>query len=291
MILIFIYDAAVCFLNFISMILIAIFYFYESSEGIICKMKLRKTSLAVIMGFFAAGANADSLESARSIERNINVSSAQSQKKIDKSAEATLSMAAEIEQLQEEVKNLTVYRDHLARLVVSQEAEADSLNVQIRGIGETRQGIVPLMYKMIDGLKVLVAEDKPVRREHRLARIAKLDAMMGQADVSDAEKYRRILEAYQIEVDYGTKLGIYQGRIELMDLDSIEADLLYLGRISLVARSLDGKRYWAWNDKVSGWQALDSQFAKGIDQAFAIASKQAAPGLISLPVSVNVESK
>ena len=239
----------------------------------------------------AASVHADSLDKARAIETKINTASAKSQQKIDKSAEATLSMTAEIEQLQEEVKNLTVYRDHLARLVESQNAEADSLSAQIDGIKETRQGVVPLMYNMIDGLKTIVANDKPIKQEQRLARIAKLDRMMAQADISDAEKYRRILEAYQIEMDYGTKLGIYQGKVALSEQENIEADLLYLGRVSLVARSLDGKHYWAWNDSQSGWQSLEPSLSADIDKAYAIASKQAAPSLITLPVSVNVENK
>lgn len=254
-------------------------------------MNVKKTSLALIMIGLSAGVNADNLDNARAIESKINTASAQSQKKIDKSAEATLAMAAEIEQLQEEVKNLAVYRDHLARLVDSQNAEANSLNEQIDGIKDTRQGVVPLMYNMIDGLKTMVSNDKPIRHEQRLARIAKLESMMAQANISDAEKYRRILEAYQIEMDYGTKLGIFQGQVALSEQETIEADLLYLGRISLVARSLDGKRYWAWNDNQDNWQNLDSQFSTDIDKAFAIASKQAAPSLITLPVSVNVESK
>ena len=253
-------------------------------------MNIKKTSLALIMVGLTAGVRADNVETAREVERQINTASAHSQKKIDTSAEASLSLAAEIEQLQEEVKNLTVYRDHLARLVESQSAEADSLSTQIEGIKETRQGVVPLMYRMIEGLNTLVADDKPIRQEQRLARIAKLERMMGQADVSDAEKYRRILEAYQIEMDYGTKLGRYQGKVALSEQQSIEADLLYLGRVSLVARSLDGKRYWAWNDTQSGWQSLDSSFSADIDKAYAMASKQAAPGLITLPVSVSVEN-
>ncbi|WP_253952022.1 DUF3450 domain-containing protein [Photobacterium sanctipauli] len=238
----------------------------------------------------ATGAQASSLNDARSIENSMNSASANSQKKIDKSAEARLSMMAEIEQLQEEVKNLTVYRDHLANLVSNQEAEVSSLNTQIEGIKDTRQGVVPLMYQMIDGLKTLVANDKPIRHEARLARIEKLEKMMVQADISDAEKYRRILEAYQIEMDYGTKLGMYQGQVAL-DSGNIEADMLYLGRISLVARSLDGKQFWGWNDASSSWQSLDNSFAKGINKAFAIASKQAAPSLLTLPVSVNVETQ
>ncbi|KKC99409.1 DUF3450 domain-containing protein [Photobacterium halotolerans] len=253
-------------------------------------MNMMKSSLTVIALGLSINAGANTLEAARNIESKINQSAQQSQNKIDKSADATLSMKADIEALQEEVKNLIVYRDHLARLVESQESEKSSLSEQISGIKETRQGVVPLMYKMIDGLKSVVEDDKPIKREQRLARIAKLEFMMAQADISDAEKYRRILEAYQIEMDYGTKLGVYQGKLALSDAENIEADLLYLGRVAFVARSLDGQRYWAWNDGTHQWQSLESQAGTELDKAFAMASKQIAPGLISLPVSVNLEA-
>ncbi|MGF1689474.1 DUF3450 domain-containing protein [Photobacterium japonica] len=256
-------------------------------------MNLKKTSLALLMlGTITgvpAGAQASALSDARTVESAMNQASTSSQKKIDKSAEATLSMTAEIEQLQEEVANLRVYRDHMANLVTSQNDEVKSLDAQIAGIKETRQGVVPLMYRMLDGLKESVANDKPIRQEQRLTRIDKLEKMMVQADISDAEKYRRILEAYQIEMDYGTKMGIYQGQIALADTQ-IDADLLYLGRVSFVARSLDGTQFWAWNDSTAHWQPLASDYSKDINKAFAIASKTAAPSLLTLPVSVNVEN-
>ncbi|MEI8634045.1 DUF3450 family protein [Vibrio sp. PP-XX7] len=51
------------------------------------------------------------------------------------------------------------------------------------------------MYQMIDGLKAQIVQDKPIKLAQRKARVAKLSALMGQADVSDAEKYRRILRS------------------------------------------------------------------------------------------------
>lgn len=253
-------------------------------------MNVKKTSLAILMLGAISGVQASALSDARTIESTMNQASVKSQKKIDSSAEAALSMTAEIEQLQEETENLRVYRDHLANLVASQDRESHSLSDQIQGIKETRQGVVPLMYRMLDSLKTSVTNDKPIRKEQRLARIGKLEAMMVQADISDAEKYRRILEAYQIEMDYGTKMGIYQGQIAV-DSDTIEVDMLYLGRISLIARSLDGTQFWAWNDNETRWQGVGSDYSKDINKAFAIASKQAAPSLLTLPVSVSVESK
>jgi chromosome segregation ATPase len=251
-------------------------------------MNLMKTSLALILATSASTTMAaNSFDSAQSIQSKTNAASASSQKRIDVSAEKTLTLKAEIEQLEEEVKNLKVYRDHLTALVASQDQEVTSLDSQIEEIKSTRQGIVPLMYQMVDGLKQIVAQDAPIKLVQRQERIAKLESMMTRADVSDAEKYRRILEAYQIELDYGTKLGLYQGQISVND-ESREADVLYLGRISLVARSLNGSKFWSWDQKSNQWLDVDASLKSELDKAFSIAAKQTAPSLITLPVSLKV---
>ena len=225
------------------------------------------------------------IDSAQALTQKMNNTAANSQHKIDNSADRTLSMQAEIERLQEEVDNLAVYRDHLAKLVNNQNQELDSLDEQLQGIKSTRQGIVPLMYKMLAGLEDIIHTGKPIKKEQRLARLEKLNAMMGQADVSDAEKYRRILEAYQIEIDYGTKLGVYQSEIALASLgQSITVDLLHLGRIAFVARSLDSQSYWQWHDERQKWITI-TEHTHDIDKAFKMANKQIAPSLISLPVT------
>ncbi|PKH06995.1 DUF3450 domain-containing protein [Moritella sp. Urea-trap-13] len=232
-----------------------------------------------------ASDSAQAIEHAQAQTHNMNNRAATSQLNIDSSADRTLSMQAEIERLQEEVDNLAVYRNHLAKLVNNQNQELSSLDEQLAGIKSTRQGIVPLMYKMITGLEDIINTGKPIKKPQRLARLDKLNAMMGQADVSDAEKYRRILEAYQIEIDYGTKLGVYQGEIALASIgQSITVDLLHLGRIAFVARSLDSQHYWQWHDERQEWVTI-SEHTDDIDKAFKMANKQIAPSLIYLPVT------
>ncbi|MFT7681177.1 MAG: DNA repair exonuclease SbcCD ATPase subunit [Moritella dasanensis] len=226
------------------------------------------------------------LNDAQALTENMNNKAAHSQHKIDNSADRTLSMQAEIERLQEEVDNLAVYRDHLAKLVNNQNQELESLDQQLQGIKSTRQGIVPLMYKMLSGLDDIINTGKPIKKEQRLARLEKLNTMMGQANVSDAEKYRRILEAYQIEIDYGTKLGVYQSEITLASSGQfITVDLLHLGRIAFVARSLDSENYWQWHDERQEWVTITEQ-TNDIDKTFKMANKQIAPSLISLPVTM-----
>lgn len=251
-------------------------------------MNLIKSSIALLISSVLIPVHAENLNDAQAVQSKTNQASAVSQKRIDASAEKTLSLEAEIAQLQEEVANLTIYRDHLTSLVDSQNQEVDNLNEQIEQIAQTRQGVVPLMYHMLDGLKTIVANDKPIRKAQREERIAKLDEMMTRADVADAEKFRRILEAYQIEMDYGSRLGVYQGKINLTADEQIEADVLYLGRVSLIARSLSGESFWSWSQQQNAWQPLGSEQKTELDKAFAMANKQIAPSMLTLPVSLTV---
>ncbi|WP_077313670.1 DUF3450 domain-containing protein [Vibrio palustris] len=249
-------------------------------------MTMMKPTLAIVALAYAFPSLANSIDSAKSIEHHTNRASAKSQQHIDRSAEATIKLKAQIEQLQQETKNLRIYRDHLNSMVESQQQEMTSLDNQIAEIKTTRQGIVPLMYDMLAALEHQIEHDKPLRRHARVQRVDALKKLMPRADVSDAEKFRRILEAYQIEMDYGTKLGTYQGRITLNDDTKIEAQILYLGRVSLVARNLAGSQYWTWNAHSHQWQVLDSDAKEGIDNAFDVANKKVAPTFLSLPVSL-----
>ncbi len=251
-------------------------------------IKMTKKAWLLVMMAQPMAVYASDLGTAQAIQNKTNTASAQSQTRISHSADSTLSLRSDIEQLEEEVKNLDVYRKHLEALVKDQHSELSNIDQQISDIEQTRQGVVPLMYKMIDGLKQTVKNDKPIRIEQRNLRIEKLDTMMTVANVSDAEKYRRILEAYQIELDYGIKLGVYQGKITLDDDKSIEANIFYLGRISLIARNFNQDKYWAWDQKEKAWVLLDSSLNSDLNHAYAVANKEVAPSLLTLPVSLNI---
>lgn len=251
-------------------------------------IKMTKKAWLLVMMAQPMAVYASDLGTAQAIQNKTNTASAQSQTRISHSADSTLSLRSDIEQLEEEVKNLDVYRKHLEALVKDQHSELSNIDQQISDIEQTRQGVVPLMYKMIDGLKQTVKNDKPIRIEQRNLRIKKLETMMTVANVSDAEKYRRILEAYQIELDYGIKLGVYQGKITLDDDKTIEANILYLGRISLIARNFNQDKYWAWDQKEKAWRLLDSSLNSDLNHAYAVANKEVAPSLLTLPVSLNI---
>ncbi|MBY6197137.1 DUF3450 domain-containing protein [Vibrio hangzhouensis] len=249
------------------------------------KTAFRLTLYALPLLSLSSTTNASDLDSARTIEAQTITQSAQSQIRINKSSDKAFELKSEIALLEQEVANLTIYQQHLQAIVADQQQEMRSIDAQLAQISDTRQGVVPLMYQMLTGLEQHIQQDKPIRLEARLARLDELKSLMPQADVSDAEKYRRILEAYQIEMDYGIKLGSYRSQINVGRI--IEAEQLYLGRVSLVARSLDRNLYWSWDVDQQRWVSIDTSLASHIDQAFAIAHKQASPSLLELPVSLS----
>ena len=104
---------------------------------------------------------------------------------------------------------------------------------------------------------------------------------MERADVTLAEKYRRILEAYQVETEYGRTLEAYRGELVLDDVTRT-VDFLRIGRVSLYYLSLDGADAGIWHNKA--WQKLDDSYRQSISQGLKVAKKQLPPDLLVLPV-------
>ncbi|MFD2179564.1 DUF3450 domain-containing protein [Veronia pacifica] len=246
-------------------------------------MKIIVTSLIGL--FFSVFSIAGTLERASEIEGQTLQSSAQVQQRIDRRAENILKMKSEIEQLDRETENLTIYQSHLVKLIENQEHEKAELRNKISELADTRMGIVPLMYRMIDSLEPWVAQDIPIKKQQRLTRVAQLRSLMTRADVSVSEKFRRVLEAYRIEMEYGQKLGIFKGQIAQQGLVR-DVDMLHFGRVSLVARSPDKKSYWLYSRKLGEWELSSGKVKPEIDDAFALAEQSGAPRLINLPLSV-----
>lgn len=250
-------------------------------------LPLYATASLILLGLTTAfSAQADSLDNARNTEAQTNKVAKSSQVSINKNSDESFELQAEVEQLEAQIDNLSIYQTHLKKLVASQEQEKVATQSQIEEIAQTRQGVVPLMYYMLDGYKKLIHEGTPVRMASREKRLDDLQQLMGRADISEAEKYRRILEAYQVEIDYGTKLGSYEGEITLADNDNRQVDLLYLGRVSLLARSKDAQHTWVWSQSSNQWQAVDGNQQVEINKAYALANKQQAPTLLNLPLSI-----
>jgi len=185
---------------------------------------------------------------------------------------------------------LKVYNANLQHIINDQEREKDSIRQQLEDFGEVEQGIVPLMYEMVAALKSFVDLDMPFSRNERADRVQRLQDNLERSDLTVSEKYRQIMEAYQIETSYGRKIEAYSGTLAIGG-ENRKVDLLRIGRILLAYQTPDRSETGFWDKTTGQWTELDGSYRRSITQGLNIARKQAAPTLLIVPLPAAEQSR
>ncbi len=233
--------------------------------------------------FFSSASIAANLNQAVGENNSANSSAQQSQRKIDSLSEQTDKLFNEYKVVSKEVDGLLVYNSQLEKQITNQINEMQKLGKSIDQVTVIERQIIPLMLRMIDGLKQFVELDVPFLPQERQERITNLEQLMDRADVSVAEKFRKVLEAYQIENEYGRTIEAYRGTLNV-DGNSREVDFLRIGRLSLIYQTDDAKISGIWNKQEQRWEPLSNQYRSAIRDGLRIARKEVAPNLLKLPV-------
>lgn len=215
-------------------------------------------------------------------ERRIRLAQ-ESQERIDNVVKQTRSLEDQYKAVLKEIEGLEVYNTLLQRQVDNQELQLQDLEASLQQVEVINRQIVPIMTKMIESLEQFVELDVPFLIEERSNRITGLWELMERQDVTVAEKFRKVTEAFQIENDYGRTIEAYKGTLEL-DGATRQVDFLRIGRIALVYQTEDGKISGVWDQQGGQWQPLGNEYKNQIKFGLQIARKQVAPDLVLLPV-------
>lgn len=205
------------------------------------------------------------------------------QQRIDTVNEEIRDKVAEYRTLEKQIEGLEVYVEQLRLQLDNQQAEAAELTASIENVTLIERQITPLMLRMIDALKQFVALDVPFLPEERAMRVAKLENLIARSDVTVAEKFRTVFDAYQTELEYGRTIEAYRGMLET-GAGEREVDFLRVGRIGLYYISLDGTLLGRWKQDSRQWDELPAEYRTHITEGLRIAREQAAPDLIKLPL-------
>ena len=225
------------------------------------------------------------LDPAKQTAQDINDSAKASQDKINGLTEQIDSKLQQYQTLLKEIEGLDVYNGQLEKQIGNQEQEMIALNGSIDEVSVIERQITPLMIRMIDGLEQFVALDVPFLPTERKERLVSLREMMDQANVAPSEKFRRVMEAYQVEMDYGRTIEAYSG-FQTINGEERDVDFLRVGRTALVYQSRDGSVQGVWNKQTEQWDALDSSYRTEISKGMRMARKQLPPGLLMAPVAI-----
>ena len=245
---------------------------------------LRASLLFLCLSVANEAGFATHLQTAESLQVEKQNKAQASQQRVEQLDDQAQKMLDEFREASLELENIRAYHNQLAKIVQSQEQERNELERQMLDIEITQRNITPLMLRMLEVIDQFVALDAPFLGKERSLRVAHLKQMMDRSDVALGEKFRRLLEAYLIETEYGRTIEAYSGDLQRQDKNHT-VDFLRLGRLGLYYLTLDESEAGYWDKREQRWQVLDDSYRSAILQGLRIAKKQAAPDLLQLPVS------
>ncbi|MBA6413517.1 DUF3450 domain-containing protein [Parahaliea sp. F7430] len=233
----------------------------------------------------AATVQASTLDSILEVGEAKNKAARQSQVKIDRLADETRDLLNDYKTVNKQIDGLKVYNERLQKQINNQLARIEDIDESIEQVTVIQRQMTPLVIRMIDGLEKFVELDVPFHMEERSKRIAFLRANVDRSDLSVAEKFRQVLEAYKIENEYGRKLDAYKGSVEI---DGVERDVNFfrVGRVALLYQTTDSEVSGAWDQNSRSWVSLDrGEYRNAIMKGLRIARKEASIDLMNLPVA------
>ena len=213
-----------------------------------------------------------------------NVKSAvQSQERVNKIADKTQQLFQDFQLELKRIEDLTSYNTQLTQQIRRQQQSMLETEKAIEDVAIIERQLAPLLDRMVQSLETFIRLDAPFLLEERFGRIAFLKHTLARADVTIAEKFRQVVDAYKVEMEYGDTIESYRGTLTRDDRAS-EVEFLRVGRIGLMYQTLDGSEHGAWNKETKSWEELGSLYARDIRLGLKVAKKQAAPEMLTLPM-------
>ncbi len=232
----------------------------------------------------AALAGATTLDEVEAVQAERAEAGKQSQSRIDEVVEETDSLESQHKQVLKELGGLEVHNTIMERQIDRQEADIALLNEAIDEVEASRRQMMPLMVRMTEALDLFVEADAPFLLKERRKRVAGLYDLMEREDVSVAEKFRKVLEAYQIETTYGHRIEAYKDSVE-HEGATLEVDVLRIGRLALYYQTADQSATRRWDRDAKAWVDVDGRDRNQVRYGLRVADQQVAPDLLMLPIA------
>lgn len=212
-----------------------------------------------------------------------HVNSERSQRRIDSTEQKSQTLREQFLTTTLQTEKLKVYTKQLATLLSKQDEKKAEIARQMAEVQEVERDVLPLMKEMIDTLAEFVSLDLPFKADERVERIDALRETLNDPEQAVATKYRKVLEAWQKEIDYGETIGAWRQEL-MLGVNTRTVDFLHVGRLGLFYQTIDGKESGQWNAERQRWETLSGSYSPAIRRGIRMAREQAAPNLLELPM-------
>lgn len=246
-------------------------------------------SAAAMMIAFGAPAFAQfsaSLNESQAMAREAKAS----QQRIDQLDDQTAALLNDYRANLKQLEAARRYNASLQRNIDAQQSQIQKITKDIDNVGVLQRAMLPLMEDMLAALGQLVSADLPFNLSERQERVERLNNVMNDPSVSVAQRYRLIVEAYQIENEYGRTIGAYSGSIN-DDGQERSGEFLRVGRIALIFKTPDDSIMKIWDKSQNGWVDLAKSYLPDVRLGLRMAKEQTAPGLLPIPVPAPTQAE
>ena len=192
--------------------------------------------------------------------------------------------------------------------VAQQKEKIKSLENQLNGLDEWKASIEPMLGKMTTSIANQVKSDYPFEMDRRGPRIAALQNTIADSATSVGDKYRKALNVYKLEVNYGQSMEAKKGnhpinptirvgdeKWEKEDNGKIKLDkngnkieifdgsYLRYGRLAYVYLQADSSEALRYDLQKKEWVKIPKSKIADIRRAVKMASGEAAPNVVKVP--------
>lgn len=247
--------------------------------------------LGLVCAIFCINVGATDLNRVQSEGEKKLVEAKKSQAKINKIVDGAQERLIQYRSLLKQIEGLEAYNKQLATQVQGQTDLIERFDESINQVSVIERQMSPLVFKMADSLDRFVELDLPFNTSERQERMAFINENMQAADIDVSEKFRQVIEAYQIENEYGRKIDAYNDIITVNG-EELEVDVLRVGRVAMLFQTKDTAVSGRWDNNSKTWEVLDSgTYRNSIRKGIKMAKKQASIDILLLPMPAPQEAQ
>jgi hypothetical protein len=159
----------------------------------------------------------------------------------------------------------------------------DQYDEQLIQVVVMQRQVPPLAQRMLAGLEKYVKLDTPFHLEERLQRLDLVRASLSNPKVTASEQVRQILEAYNIEGEYGRKLDSYDETI-VLDGKEMVVNILRVGRLGMFFQTKDERKTGYYDTELGSWEELSGSYRVQVRDGIRMAQKLAPMDIMMLPI-------
>lgn len=246
-------------------------------------------SAAVMLAVLSAPAQAQFRSALQESETTAR-ETASSQQRIDQLDDQTAALLNDYRANLKQLEAARRYNASLNRNIEAQESEIQRLREDIDNVEGLQRAMQPLMEDMVERFGEIVNADLPFSIEERSTRAARLAGVLDNPSMSAAQRYRLIVEAYQIENEFGRTIGSYEGTIGEGE-NTLTGEFLRVGRIALVFKTPDDSVLRIWDVDQGDFVDLDRSYLQDVKFGLRMAKEQTAPDIFFVPVKAPAQAQ